>query len=166
MDKVDTANVEKTIEYRIESINIISHSQNHFSEYGLKSSDIKKGECEIGIDIRIDDNKSCISIPMKVIMFMEHEGKKCELFSSEAVYTYGIKNFKSLFMKKESDEYVIPDIFMRTIIGTALSGMRGIMVASTTIAEYKKIFIPLISTATLLEEFKKKKAELESSKKP
>lgn len=159
MDKVDTANVEKTIEYRIESINIINYSQNHFSEYGLKSSDIKKGECQIGIDIKIDDNKSCISIPMKVTMFMEHEGKKCELFSSEAVYTYGIKNFKSLFMKKEPDQYVIPDIFMRTLIGTALSGMRGIMVASTTIAEYKKILLPLIGTSELLQEIKKKQLE-------
>lgn len=166
MDKADTASIEQKIEYKIDSILIINHTEKHFSEYALKSSDIKKGYCQIGIDIRIEGDKSCIVIPMKVVMSMDHEGKKYELFSTEAVYTYRIKKFKSLFMANESDKYMIPDIFMRTLIGTALGGMRGIMVASTSIAEYKKIILPLMETSKLLEEIKKKNSELKSSKKP
>ena len=163
MDKADTARINKKIEYKIDSIEIINHTQKHFSEYGLKSSDIKNGECQIGIDIRIENNKSCIAIPMKVVMFMEHEGKKYELFSTEAVYAYKIKKFKSLFMTNESDKYTIPDAFMRTLIGTALSGMRGIIVASTTIAEYKKIILPMIETSKLLEEVKKAQSKIKLS---
>lgn len=166
MDKAYTASTEQKIEYKIDSINIINHSEKHFSEYGLKSSDIKKGYCQIGIDIRIEGDKSCIVIPMKVVMSMDHEGKKYELFSAEAVYTYKIKKFKSLFMANESDKHMIPDIFMKTLIGTALGGMRGIMFASTSIAEYKKIILPLIETSKLLEEIKKNNPELKSSKKP
>jgi len=166
MAKADKANINKTIEYRIDSINIIKHTQKHFSEYGLKSFDIKNGECQIGIDIRIESNKSCIAIPMKVVMSMEHEDNKYELVSTEAVYTYRIKKFKSLFITNELDEYIIPDAFMRTLIGTALGGMRGIMVALTNIAEYKSIILPLVETAKLLEEVKKGKSEMKSSTKP
>lgn len=160
MDKVDTTNIKATIEYKIDSINIINHTQKHFSEHGLKPSDIKSGECQIGIDIIIEADKSSIAIPMKVVMSMEHESNKYELFSTEAIYRYRIKKFKSLFVTDDPDKYEIPDAFMRTLIGTALSGMRGIMIALTTIAEYKKIILPLIGTSKLLEEIKKKK-ELE-----
>ena len=163
MDKADIASVKKTIEYKIDSINIINHSEKHFSEYGLKSSDVKNGNCEIGVDIRIADDKSCIAIPMKVAMFLEHEGNKYELFSTEAIYTYRIKKFKSLFVMNKPGSYTIPDTFMRTLIGTALSGMRGIMVASTTIAEYKKIILPMIETSKILEEVKKAHSNMESS---
>ena len=93
-------------------------------------------------------------------MSMEHESNKYELFSTEAIYRYRIKKFKSLFVTDDPDKYEIPDAFMRTLIGTSLSGMRGIMIALTTIAEYKKIILPLIGTSKLLEEIKKKK-ELE-----
>jgi len=166
MDKADTESINKIIEYKIDSINIINHTQKHFSEYGLKSSDIKNGYCQIGIDIRIEGDKSCIAIPMKVDKSMDHEGNKYELFSTKAVYTYRIKKFKSLFMTNESGKYIIPDIFMRTLIGTALGGMRGIMIASTSIAEYKKIILPLMETSKLLEEIKKNKSELKSGKNP
>lgn len=165
MDTADTANINKIIEYKIDSINIINHTQKHFSEYGLKSSDIKNGDCQIGIDIMIEGNKSCISIPIKVVMSVEHESNKYELFSTEAVYTYRIKKFKSLFVINEPDKYVIPDAFMRTLIGTSLGGMRGIMVALTTIAEYKIFILPMIETSKLLEEIKKKSG-LSSCKKP
>ncbi|MDY0093669.1 MAG: hypothetical protein RBT80_13300 [Candidatus Vecturithrix sp.] len=151
MDKSSTQNAHKTIEYRIDSINIINHFEKHFSEYGLKSSDIKNGDCEIGIDIRIKADKSCIAIPMKVSMSVMHDDNKCELFATEAIYTFGIKKFKSLFAMNEQGDYVIPDTFMRILIGTALSGMRGIMIASTTIAEYKKIILPMIETSKILE---------------
>jgi hypothetical protein len=156
MNKADTARIKKIIEYKIDSIDIINHTQKHFSDYDLRSSDIKKAECQIGIDIRIKGDKSCIAIPMKVVMASEHEGKKCEFFSTEAVYTYRIKKFKSLFMTDKPNQYKIPDEFMRILIGTALGGMRGIMVASTTIAEYKKIILPLIETSKLLEDIKKR----------
>lgn len=166
MAKADTASINKIIEYKIDSINITNHTQKHFSEYGLKSSDIKNGNCQIGIDISIEDDKSCIAIPMKVVMSMEHEGNKYELFSTEAVYTYRIKKFKSLFVMNEPGKYTIPDGFMRTLMGTALGGMRGIMVASTTIAEYKKIILPLIETSKLLEEVKKAQSEMKLSTNP
>lgn len=155
MNKGDAANIKKTIEYKIDSIEIINHTQKHFSEFALKSSDIKKGECQIGLDIRIEGDKSCIVIPVKVVMFMEHRGNKYELFSAEAVYTYKVKKFKSLFIANKPNQYTIPDTFMQTLIGTALGGMRGIMIASTTISEYKKLILPLIETSKLLEEFKK-----------
>ena len=155
MDKIDKANVHKTIEYKIDSINILNHSEKHFSEYGLNSSDIKNGDCEIGIDIRIDADNSCIAIPMKVSMFLRHKDNKNELFCAEAIYTYRIRKFKSLFEMNEQGNYVIPDTFMRSLIGTALSGMRGIMVASTTIAEYRKIILPMIETSKILENVKK-----------
>lgn len=166
MNKAKIASGKKTVEYKIDSINIINHSEKHFSEYGLKSSDIKNGNCEIGINIKIDGDKSCISIPMKVAMFLEHEGNKYELFSTEANYTYRIKKFKSLFITSESHKYIIPDILMRTLIGTALGGMRGIMVASTNIAEYKKIILPMIETSKILEEIKNRQSEMNSSTTP
>ena len=155
MDKNDTQNIQKTIEYRIDSINIINHSEKHFSGYGLKSSDIKNGDCEIGIDVRIDGEKSCIAVPMKVSMYLKSDGKKYDLFSAEAIYTYRIKKLKSLFEIDEPSKFVIPDEFLRTLIGTALSGMRGIMVALTTVEEYKKIILPLIETTKILENLKK-----------
>lgn len=160
MDKIDTVSVQKTIEYKIDSINIINHSEKHFSEYGLNSSDIKNGDCEIGIDIRIDADKSCIAIPMKVSMFLMHKDSKNELFGAEAIYTYRIKKFKSLFEMNEQGNFVIPDTFMRSLIGTALSGMRGIMIASTTIAEYRKIILPMIETSKILENVKKAHSEM------
>ena len=162
MDKIDKVNIQKTIEYKIDSINIINHSEKHFSEYGLNSSDIKNGGCEIGIDIRIDAEKSCIAIPMKVSTFLSHKGSKNELFCTEAIYTYRIKKFKSLFVMNEPSKYVIPDAFMRSLIGTALSGMRGIMVASTTIAEYRKIILPMIETSKILENVKKAQSAMAS----
>lgn len=166
MGKAKKTNIDKTIEYKIDSINIINHTQKHFSEYGLKSSDIKNGESTIGIDIRIEGDKSRIAILMKVVMSLKHEGEKYELFSTEAIYTYIIKNFKSLFVMNEPDKYIIPDIFMRTLIGTALSGMRGIMFALTTIAEYKKIILPMIETSKILEEVKKAHSEKKSNTNP
>jgi len=162
MDKVDT----EKIEYKIDSINIISHTQKDFSEYGLKSSDIKSGKCQLRLGLVIDSDKSCITIPMKITVSVEHENKKHELFSTEAEYTYRIKKMKSLFIANEADKYDIPDEFIRTLIGTALSGMRGIMVASTTIPEYKKIILPLIGTSNLLEEIKKKQLEMTSNVNP
>lgn len=160
MDKAKTISIDKTIEYKIDSIDVINHTQKHFSEYGLKSSDIKNGDCQIGIDIRIEADNSCIAIPMKIVMSMEHEGDKYELFVTEAIYIYRIKKFKSLFLTSDHDKYEIPDAFMRILIGTALSGMRGIMVALTTIPEYKKVLLPLIETSKLLEEIKKNKSEM------
>jgi len=166
MDKANTTGDKKIVEYKIDSINIVNHSEKHFSEYGLKSSNIKNGECEIGINVKIEGDKSCIAVPMKVVMFLEHEGNKYELFSTEAIYTYRIKKFKSLFITNESHKYVIPDVFMRTLIGTALSGMRGIMVASTAIAEYKKLILPMLETSKILEEIKNRQSEMNSSTTP
>lgn len=156
MDKVDS----EKIEYKIDSINIINHTEKDFSEYGLKPSDIKTGDCQIRLGLVIDKDKSYITIPMKIGFFTEHENKKCELFSTEAEYIYRIKKFKSLFITSDPNKYDIPDAFIRTLIGTALSGMRGIMIASTTIPEYKKIILPLIGTSNLLEEIKKKQLEM------
>lgn len=158
----DSTNIDKTIEYKIDSINIIKHSQINFSNYGLKSSDIKNGECQIGMNIKIEADKSCISFPMIVAMFLVHEGKQYELFSTEAIYTYKIKKFRSLFMTDDPNNYNIPDLFMRTLIGTALSGMRGIMFALTTITEYKRLILPLIPTSKILEEVKKAQSKMKA----
>jgi hypothetical protein len=155
MDKANIASDKKIIEYKIESISVINHSEKHFSEYGLKSSDIKNGYCEIGINIKIDADKSCIAIPVKVIVSLKHENNKYELFSTEAIYTFRIKRFKTQFETNEHGKYMISDTLMRTLIGTAMGGMRGIMVASNTIAEYRKIILPLIDTSSLLNTIKK-----------
>ena len=158
MDKAKVATKSKTVEYKIDSLRVINHSEKHFSEYGLKSSDIKNGPCEIGINIQINAPKSSIAIPMKVVVFSEHEGNRYELFSTEAIYTFKIKRFKTQFNTNEQGKYNIPDAIMRTLIGTVIGGMRGIMVASSTIAEYKRIILPFIDTSKILESVKNSKS--------
>jgi hypothetical protein len=154
MDKPKVATKSKTVEYKIDSLRIINHTEKPFSEYGLTSSDIKKGSCQIGLNIHIDAPKSTISIPVKVVVSTEHESKQYELFTTEAMFTFKIKRFASLFKTKEPDKYKIPDAVMRTLIGTVVGGVRGIMVASCTVAEYKKIILPFVDTAKMLESVK------------
>lgn len=141
--------------YRVDSIEIVNHSEKNFSEYGLKKSQIKNGDCEIGLNIQIDPEKGSIAIPIKVVVHSEHEGSRYELFSNEVIYTFKVKNFKEQLNTNEQGQYDIPDTFMRTLIGATVGGMRGIMVALTTIDEYKKIILPLIDTSTLFEVVKK-----------
>jgi hypothetical protein len=165
MDKTNITKANKTIEYKIDSIKVINHAEKHFSKCGLKSSDIKNGHCKIGINIHIDPNKSLIAIPMKVTVFSDGKAKH-ELFRTEAIYTFKIKKFKAQFNTNEQGVSNIPDAFMRTLIGTALGGMRGIMVASTTIAEYKNIILPLIETSQILENVKDAQSKMKPTTNP
>jgi hypothetical protein len=166
MDKVKKAGEVKTVEYKIDSIEVNSHKENDYAEYGLKSTDLRKWSCEIGLNIQIVAPKSKITIPIKIAIFSERGDKRYELFTTEASFSYKIKRFKTLFTTSKEGRVRIPDGFILSLLGTTIGGMRGIIVASAKTPEYKKVVLPFLNLAKMLQEIKKKNELLDPATAP
>lgn len=146
---------DKSIEFRIEEIKIINYFEKDFSEYGLKSTDIKNGSCQVGLNIGFDSKKGTISIPVKATFYVKSNDKDLEIFGIETVHVYKIKKFNKQFKEDENKQFDIPDHLLKSLIGTSVGGTRGMILASKKIPEYKKINLPLLNTSHLLGLFKK-----------
>jgi len=155
------------IEFKLIDLEIKSFSEKNFAEYGLTSADFKVakvGTCNIGFNLKIDNKKGLIALPMIVEFFLGLNNKSYKLFSIETVHTFKLKKVGDLFKKNENDQYNMPDAFISHILGIAIGGTRGMLVASNKIPEYKKIMLPLIPTSHLIDSYKKggKRAKIKS----
>lgn len=152
-------NIEKksiTLEFRIDEIKIINFFENSYLEYKLKSPNIMKGKCDLGFKVKIDPEKNTVAIPIKATFYFLEKDERYELFGIEAVYIYKIKNFSEKFCVDKDGKHNIPDSFIKTLLGTTISGIRGMLVALHKIPEYQKIILPMFDTTRLLDVFKKR----------
>ena len=143
----------KKVEFKINDITLKRFSETDFKNYGLKESDLDNGGCNIGFKIAVDNNNKMIALSILAEFFADV--KDNILFSIETVHEFKIKYFNRLFKKQEGGLYDIPDAILMHLLGIAIGGTRGMIVASVQIPQYKKIFLPLITTSQLLDAYKK-----------
>ena len=133
----------------------VSHFENDFSEYGLKSLNLRKTGFQLGIHLGIRADEELITHKIETIA-MHKEGKKeNELFGIGAIFAYKIKNFENLFPKNRKNQYGIPDELVIMLLGMSISGIRGMLIGSNTKPEYNKIILPPINTKQLLIDYQK-----------
>ena len=143
-----------TVKFKIIDIEIKSFSETDYKEFGLEESNIKEGGCNVGFNLNIDDKKGIIALPILAEFFPNKKKKECKLFSIETVHRFKLKDFKELLKKNKNGLYNLPDSLLLHLLGIAIGGTRGMIVASIKIPEYKKIILPLVITSHLLDIYK------------
>jgi len=155
-----TKKIEKTksdlkpISYRIGSIRTNEFYEKDYTEYGIKEEELKGGHCNIGFGLKVEAEKGRLIFPMKVDFYVKGD-EKARLFGVQTVHSFIIKDFKKQIIQDKQGKYDLPDYLIERLLGIVLGGTRGILVASVTIPEYKKIILPLIDTKKLMIEMKK-----------
>lgn len=144
------------IDFKIAEIKKITFFEKDFNQYELKSADLKKGTCNIGFNVVPDYEEGTISIPFRANFYVKSGDNDFELFGIETIHRFKIKKFAQHFKKDENDKVDIPDEFVGKLLGIAVGGTRGMLVALNTVAKYNKILLPLIDTSKLLGLMKKK----------
>jgi hypothetical protein len=76
------------------------------------------------------------------------------LFGIETIYKYKIVDLNKNYRNEDIKSYQIPDVFMNTLLATAISGTRGMLAALNTTPEYQKIYLPMVTTENLLKGLK------------
>ena len=144
--------------FKLHNADIIEYSEKNFSEYGFKATDVKKGPCEIGFNIKGSPKKGLISIFLMAKFYLKQNKKNYELFTIETVHKFKIKNFSATFKpnKKGKMLYNMPDMFVKHILGIAIGGTRGMLIASNKNPRYKNIILPLLDISKLLDSYKRK----------
>jgi len=150
-----TRKIEKTkselkpISFRIASIRTNEFYEKDYTQYGIEEGKIEQGYCNIGFGLKVDAEKGTLTFPIKVDFYVK-EDEKASLFGVETAHSFVIKDFKSQISQDKEGKYDIPDYLIERMLGIALSATRGILVASVTIPEYKRILLPLIDTKKLI----------------
>ncbi|MDX9815789.1 MAG: hypothetical protein RBT06_02480 [Smithellaceae bacterium] len=139
-------------EFKIDEIKKTKHFENDFREYGLNQQDIKNGKINLNIGLGFDQKKELVFFNIKVNCF-SMDGKHL-LFGIETLFKYKIVDLNKLYRSEETKSYQIPDHFMNTLLGAAISGTRGMLAALNTTPEYQKIFLPMIQADQLIKDLK------------
>ena len=142
--------------FRIIEIKKISHSEHDYNEYGLTEGDLKKAQLKVGVKFEIHIDEGCLSFTIISRLECEKEKESYELFNMEVLYKFEIKDFNNVFKVSGPKKVIIPDQFIQTLIGIAISGARGIQAVIITNQAYKNKLIPLINTKEILNLLKLK----------
>jgi hypothetical protein len=142
--------VELKLEFKIDEIKKVSHFEKDFKEYGLKPSDITDGKMNLNLGVGFDQ-KNEIAIFSVKIKCHSKDGKYL-LFGIESIFKYYIKGLNENFRNEEIQSYQLPKPLMGVLVGTAISGTRGMMAALNTTPEYQKIYLPIVPTEKLIED--------------
>lgn len=141
---------QKSISYDLDFIGTNRFYENHLD---LEKEKVKKGKCNIGFGLNVDSKQGRLSFPIKV-EFFPNTGENVPLFGIETVHSFTIKDFQNHLKKDENGKFHIPDGLIERLLGLAISGTRGMLVASVNLPEYKKVFLPLVDISRLLKLMK------------
>lgn len=155
MENKKLKKTSEVIEFKLVDLEKKGFSEKNYEDYGLKSSDIKEGGCKIGFNLRIDDKKGIIILAILAEFFSHINKQECKLFSIETVHKFKLKKIGEIVKKNKNNIFNIPDAFVNHLLGIAIGGTRGMLAASITVPEYKKIFLPLVVTSNLLDSYKR-----------
>lgn len=135
------------------SFNIASISTIRFYENQIELGPKEQGKCQLGFGLNIDSKNGRLIFPMKVKFFSVSDNQN-PFLGIETVHSFSVPNFSKLFKKDANGKFYIPDGLIERLLGLAISGTRGMLVASVTIPEYKKLFLPIVDISRLLAMMK------------
>ncbi len=147
-------NQKNRVEFKLLQIKKIYHFERDLSEYNLTKKDIKNGQFEMVVKIKIDGERGKIFFGIKADFTYKKKNGSIKLFGIESLFKFQVKRFKSVIKSKELGKFTIPDPLMVAFLNIALSGTRGMLAALNTDPVYGNVFIPLTNPTDLYKSFK------------
>lgn len=154
MNNIKEKKKEVEITFRILEIKKISHSEYDYSEYGLTEEDLKRAQGQVVVKFAIINDEECLAFTVESSYECKKDKENYTLFSLEVLYKFQIKDFNNIFKSTQPEEVKIPDQFLQTLMGIAISGARGIQAVVNTNQRYKNVFIPIVNTKEMLRPIK------------
>jgi len=108
---------------------------------------IKEKEIRIGFGVKFESNQQnkTITLGFQVTYECDHQGEKCQLLKYEMFTTFLIHNFDEVCVKSESEETLIDDGLLITLLGVVIGTARGMIVAKTAGHFINKYYLPIIN---------------------
>ncbi|MBL4662540.1 MAG: hypothetical protein JKY22_03025 [Flavobacteriaceae bacterium] len=134
----------------------IKEKEFRYSAHNLNSINDKHLSLGFKLGFKVNPKKNCFTIKLVVIYNYDNpseEGEQLELLYFSIATKFKIKNLKKIIRKEENDDnkFEMPDAIMITMVGAAISTIRGMMVyklSGTLLSEY---YLPLINIPDFLD---------------
>jgi len=134
----------------------IKEKEFRYSANNLDSIKDKHLSLGFKLGFKVNAKQNYFTIKLVVIYNYDNpkeEGESLELLYFRTATKFKIKNLKKIIKKEENDDnkFDMPDVLMITMVGAALSTIRGMMVyklSGTLLSEY---YLPLIDVTDFLD---------------
>jgi len=106
--------------------------------------------------LSIDAEDETVIIQPTVVFCCTRNKKDIDLFGGTVLYEFEIRDFNKYFTNGEKGKTTFLQEFLEQLLGTALSGLRGMFVLLNKQSLYKNAYLPLVDPKPFLDQFKKK----------
>lgn len=148
------------------SISIIKIQEDEFIFRADHISKIERKKLTIGFNLHL--NWSLVEekffVTLATLYKYKVDSAETELVKFVTTTAYGVKNLKSI-LGEGKQAVGIPDAFMHTVVGTAISNTRGMLAYKLAGTILSDVYVPLVRVDDLLAHFGGAKKET-APKKP